>query len=123
MSIRDQSCDLRSAISASSTKSSEHKVSQLKQPYPLGYTKENIMTRIIKATAIAATVLVGTVSSAFAMDFDSAAQKELLSLGYSNEVVSQLTSAELSTITATLHSGSDSDARQGVRSLIHSFTN
>ena len=81
------------------------------------------MTRTIKATAIAATVLVGAVSSAFAMDFDAAAQKELLLLGYSNEVVSQLSSSELSTITATLHSGSDSDARQGVRSLIHTFTN
>jgi hypothetical protein len=80
------------------------------------------MTRTIKATAIIATVLIGSVSSAFAMDFDSATKTQLLSLGYSDAVVSQLSHLELAAISATMNNGSDADARQGVRSLVHHFT-
>ena len=43
-------------------------------------------------------------------------------MGYSDAVINQLTSAELSAIDATLHGGSDSDARQGVRTLIFNFS-
>lgn len=79
------------------------------------------MTRTIKATAIAA-ILVGSVSSAFAMDFSSATKEQLLAQGYSDAVVSQLSHRELATIDAAMNNGSDSDARQGVRSLVHNFT-
>lgn len=80
------------------------------------------MTRTFKATAIAATVLIGTVSSTFAMEVNAGVKMDLLSQGYSEAVVSQLSSSELSIIAGTMNSGSDSDARQGVRTLIHSFT-
>ena len=80
------------------------------------------MTRTLKATAIAATVLIGSVSSSFAMDFDAVTKGELLQLGYSEAIVSQLNHRELTAISATMNNGSDADARQGVRSLVHHFT-
>jgi hypothetical protein len=80
------------------------------------------MTHFFKTSAIVTAVIVGTASSAFAMDTDHATKVDLKFMGYSDAVVSQLTSAELSAIEATLHNGNDSDARQGVRTLIHSFT-
>ncbi|GEM_PF-4883818 len=80
------------------------------------------MTHTLKTTALAAAVILGTVSSGFAMDFNSATAAELKSMGYSDEVVSQLSSTELNIIDATLHGGSDSDARQGVASLIFNYT-
>jgi len=80
------------------------------------------MTHFFKTSAIIAAVIVGTASSAFAMDTDHATKADLKFMGYSDAVISQLTSAELSAIEATLHNGSDSDARQGVRTLIFNFS-
>ena len=79
------------------------------------------MTHFFKTSAIIAAVIVGTASSAFAMNTDHAIKADLKFMGYSDAVINQLTSAELSAIDATLHGGSDSDARQGVRTLIFNF--
>lgn len=81
------------------------------------------MTRTLKTTAIAAALIAGTVSTSFAASNTDATVKELLSAGYSESVVSQLTDAQLNTISAALHGGSNSDARQDVRSLVFHFTN
>ena len=80
------------------------------------------MTRTIKATAIIATLIATTASSAFAMNSDAATIKELKSLGYSDAVVAQLDHSELNIIDGALHNGSDSDQRQGVHTLVLNFS-
>jgi hypothetical protein len=80
------------------------------------------MTRTIKATAIIATLIATTASSAFAMDSDQATIKELKGLGYSDAVVAQLDHAELATLEAAMHNGDDADQRQSVRTLMFNFS-
>jgi hypothetical protein len=80
------------------------------------------MTRTLKASAIAAALVVTTVSSAFANNTAQATIDELKFLGYSDEVVNQLSSEELNIIESAMHNGSDSDAIENVNSWVFHFT-
>lgn len=65
-------------------------------------------------------ILAATAFGASAMTYSTVAH-ELKFQGYNAEVVDSLTVEQLSKISNALHSGSDSDARGAVASLIRQF--
>lgn len=81
------------------------------------------MKRILPLSITTAAILVGAMSTSFAMTADHFTKVDLKGMGYSDAVVSQLDTKELAQIAAAMHNGDDSDARQAVSSLILHFTN
>ena len=81
------------------------------------------MKRTLTIASTTAAILVGAMSSAFAMDADHATKIVLKFFGYSDSIVSQLDSRELSQIASAMHNGDDTDAIRDVNALVRSFTN
>ncbi|WP_099592400.1 hypothetical protein [Paramylibacter kogurei] len=79
------------------------------------------MKTTLSLTTAAAVLFTAISASAFTTTGDNVTKSEILSLGYSADVVDQLTDAQVDQLSIALHGGEDADIRGAVRGLMVKF--